>query len=437
MDIDSVELNNQGIMLAQKGNLVMARDKFMKTIELDPMFFEGYRNLGVINTQIGNYTDAKINLKKALLIKKDGEAYFQYGTACVLNKETKEGIEYYNMALSLGYDGAEALFYIGMAYEEIHDYLMALRYYRKAIIKDPIHADYQLKEINVLIRMKKFNDAENAINKLIDTNPELYEAYHVKNTFLISQKRIDEAKEQSRLAAERYPEDVELLMDYVNALILSEEYDIAQDLLANAKRLKYYKEFISEMMLLSIELLAKKNEIDKALTECDSFILSIRDTKLVNRVKYIKMNLLIAKHTYDSAYELAKEFSKNEDEKPYYFGSLYYLGFCLKEMGRVDESQIAFNEAISVYRMWTVLHPDSLDVYIYRAMCLIELGKYDSAMEMLEFVEGVNDEIAEINILKAEIYKSTGCKQLVKEDAERTYSLIQDFSHEIYDEEEK
>jgi len=55
----------------------------------------------------GKYEDAKNSYKKAILIEKNGALYFLYGNACFMNDEVHEGLEYYNLAISSGYDSDE------------------------------------------------------------------------------------------------------------------------------------------------------------------------------------------------------------------------------------------------------------------------------------------------------------------------------------------
>ena len=126
MNIEARDLNQQGIILAKSGNFEKAIDKFMKAIDIEPMLVDSYKNLGDLYLHLEKYEEAKSSLKKALLIEKNGEIYFQYGNACFMNDEPHEGLEYYNLALTSGYDNDEMLFFMGMAYEHLQDDKMAV-----------------------------------------------------------------------------------------------------------------------------------------------------------------------------------------------------------------------------------------------------------------------------------------------------------------------
>jgi tetratricopeptide (TPR) repeat protein len=84
----------------------------------------------------------------------------KYGNACFLNDEPHEGLEYYNLALSAGFDSDEMFFFMGMAYEHMNDDQMALRYVQKAISKNPSRPDYKVKKISILLRLDMIDEAK-------------------------------------------------------------------------------------------------------------------------------------------------------------------------------------------------------------------------------------------------------------------------------------
>ena len=73
--------------------------------------------------------------------------------------------------------------------------------------------------------------------------------------------------------------------------------------------------------------------------------------------------------------------------------------------------------------METLKKPAAVDIYLYRVMCLKDLEQYDKALELLEFIEGLSDKIAEVYTLRADIYKKMGRKSLADENLEKAYKL--------------
>ena len=240
--LKALDYNQQGIILLKAGNVETAKEKFNQAIEIDPMVMDSYKNLGDLYLKIGEYTEAKNYYKKALLIEKAGVVYFQYGNACFMNDEPHEGLEYYNLALSARFDNDEMFFFMGMAYEHMNDDKMALRYFQKAIFKNPSRPDYKVKKISVLLRLNLFDDAKTAVDELLLNDPELYDGYHMKTAILLEEKSFDEAVEFAKKASEKFPDDADLTYDYANALAMSKKYDESLQVLDNAKKMKYFEE---------------------------------------------------------------------------------------------------------------------------------------------------------------------------------------------------
>lgn len=211
--MNAKDLNQQGVMLFRTGNIDAAVDKYNKAIEIDPMTIESYMNLGNLYLRTEKYQEAKNYYKKALLIEKKGEVYFQYGNACFLNDEPHEGLEYYNLALSAGFDSDEMFFFMGMAYEHMNDDQMALRYVQKAISKNPSRPDYKVKKISILLRLDMIDEAKRGIDQLLLDDPELYDGYHMKIAVLLEEKQYDQAIEFAKKATERFPEDADLMYE--------------------------------------------------------------------------------------------------------------------------------------------------------------------------------------------------------------------------------
>ena len=56
------------------------------------------------------------------------------------------------------------------------------------------------------------------------------------------------------------------------------------------------------------------------------------------------------------------------------------------------------------YRMATLQKPEAFDGYLYRTMCLKENRQYEEALKLLEFIENMSDQIAEVHTIRADVY---------------------------------
>lgn len=428
--LEAQDCNQQGAILLKAGNIEAAREKFDKAIELDPMLMDSYKNYGDLYMALDQYQDAKNSYKKALLIEKNGLLYFLYGNACFMNDEMHEGLEHYNMAINEGYDDHEMMYFMGMAYEYMNDDNMALRFFQRASQKNPSKPDYMIKKIEVMIRMGMYEGANKETDILLTKAPELFDGYHIKTMLFFHDKKYEEAIHFSKAASERFPEDADLLYDYAKALSLSGQLDGALDVITRAKEMKYFEGSKRMFTMLEGQIHAEAQRYTEAKSCCEACVeLETADT-FDGEARFMLMNLYITENDFVHALEQAERIVGQDLEDMYYYAALYYRPLCHKKLGQDEEARKLYKEAGSIYRVATLKNPAAIDIYLYRAFCFKDLEEYDKAIEILDFITGLSDEIAEVHMLRADIYHIQGKDILEKEERERAYSLKPDLKPE-------
>lgn len=421
--LQAKDLDQQGVALFRAGNVEAALEKYQQAMDIEPMLADSYRNMGDLYLATEKYQDAKNYYKKALLIEKNGEIYFQYGNACFLNDEPHEGLEYYNLALSAGFDSDEMFFFMGMAYEHMNDDAMALRYIQKAIAKNPSRPDYKVKKISVLLRMNMMEEAKEAVEELLRNDPELYDGYHMKTAILLEEKKYPEAILCAKEAAERFPDDADLMYDYANATALSGAYEQALQIVSNAKQMKYFEDAKARFCFLESEICAELGNMDRAIEKCDECISLETEQDFFSDARFMRINLALAKNDFESALQHAEQFIEKGARDSYYYAALYFRPFCLSKLGKEEAAEKYYKEAISLYRMATLQNLEAFDAYLYRAMCLKEIRQYEETLKLLEFIENMSNQIAEVHTIRADVYKLTGKEGLAKEELEKAFQL--------------
>lgn len=421
--LEAQDLNQQGAMLLKSGNLEAARAKFDRAIEVDPMLMDSYKNYGDLYMSLQEYQNAKNSYKKAMLIEKSGLLHFLYGNACFMNDELHEGMESYNLAISEGFDSDEMMFFMGMAYEHMHDDNMALRYFQKAYVKNPSRPDYLVKKISALVRLGNYDSANESTDELLANAPEMFDGYHIKTQLLLHQEDYETAITFSKAASDKFPEDADLLYDYAKALSLSKRLDEAIKVIDAAKAMKYFADAERSFVLLEGQIYAELNNFDKAIECCNQCISLEGNEGFDGEARFMLMNLYLAEPNFEKALAQATEIVKNDAEDPYYYAALYYKPFCTRQLGNEEEARGLYKEANSIYRLTTLQNPGAIDVYLYRAMCLKDLEEYDKALEMLDFIAGLTDQIAEVHTIRADIYRIQGRKALSDEEMQKAYKI--------------
>lgn len=421
--LEAQDLNQQGMMLLKTGNLDAAKSKFDKAIEIDPMLMDSYKNSGDFYMAKEEYQNAKNSYKKAMLIEKNGLLHFLYGNACFMNDELHEGLEQYNMAISEGFDNDQMMFFMGMAYEHMQDDDMALRYFTKACVKNPSRADFLVKKIGTLVRLGMYEQADESTEELLLKAPEMYDGYHIKTLLLLHKESYEEAITFAKAASEKFPEDADLLYDYAKALSLGKKLDEALKVIQNAKEMKYFEEAKRQFVLLEGQICAEQNNFEKAKECCNECISLEVESGFDGEARFMLMNLHLAEPNYEKSLEQAVEIVKKDMEDLYYYAALYYKPFCNKQLGNEAEARKLYKEANAIYRLATLKNPAAIDIYLYRVMCLKDLEEYDKALEMLDFITGLSNEIAEVHTLRADIYTIQGRKSLADEELQKAYKI--------------
>lgn len=421
--IEALDLNQQAATLIKVGSLEQAKKRLDKAIEIEPMLVDNYRNYGDLYMAMQSYKEAKNFYKKAILVEKVPVLYFLCGNACFMADELHEGLDYYNQAITAGFDSDEMLFFMGMAYEHLNDDRMALRYFQKAAAQNPSRPDYLVKKISVLVRLDMLESAENEVEVLLRTAPELFDGYHMKTQLLIHGGHYAEAATFAKTATEKFPEDADLMYDYIHAVAMTKDFGKALKLLESAKQMKYFAESIRKFLLLEAQVAAESNNFDRAMNCCNECIATEDSDFFAAEARFMLMNLLLSKPDFESALAQANELISKDADDSFYHAALYYRPFCLKKIGKDEEAISAYKEANSIYRLATLKNPAAIDVYLYRAMCLKDMENYDKALEILDFILGLNTEVAEVYAIKADIYTALGRHAQAEEQKEKAYVL--------------
>lgn len=420
--LEAQDLNQQAFALIKAASFDKAKEKLNAAIDLEPMLMDSYKNYGDLYMGLQDYEQAKNMYKKALLIEKKGELYFLYGNACFMQDDVHNGLENYNLALSAGFDNEDMLFFMGMAYEHLNDDQMALRYFQKACNKNPSRPDFIIKKITTLVRLDMLDSAENCVDDLIKCDPELFDGYHIKTKLLLNREAVDEAVEFSKMASEKFPEDVDLLFDYVRSLTLKGNVQEAKKLIENAKQMKYFEESKRSFLFLEAQIAADNQNIEEAISLCKECI-SIENDDFDSEARFMLMNMYLTYPKYEEALRVAIELIDDDSEDLFYYAALYYRAFCLKQLEKIEEAKVMYKEANSIYRLATLKNPAAVDIYLYRAMCLKDMEEYEKALDILDFINELTDEVAEVYTLRADIYRIQGNSVLSKEELEKAYAI--------------
>lgn len=271
--------------------------------------------------------------------------------------------------------------------------------------------------------MENLESAKEATDDLLVKAPEMFDGYHIKTQLYLYEKKYEDAIAFSKYASEKFPEDSDLLYDHAKALSLGKRFDDAIKTIEQAKQMKYFADSKRNFTLLEGQIFAELNNFEKAIACCEECIALESENGFDGEARFMLMNLYLAEQNHEKSLVQADEIVKNDAKDSYYFAALYYKPFCTKQLGKLEEANRLYKEANSIYRLETLKNPAAIDVYLYRAMCLKDMEEYEKAMELLDFISGLNIQLAEIHTLRADIYRAQGRQALVEEELQKAFAI--------------
>lgn len=173
-----------------------AIEAYNKGLELLPSS-EGYLNLGIVYSALGQYREAIEAYRKAIsLDNNNAQAHSSLGSACYFSGLYQEAVEAYEKALHLDFTNFDDYSNLGMVYGLIGNSQKAMENLEKAIsIKSDFPQAYNNLGIEY-VRSEEYEKAEKSFKRALEVDPDFSDAYI--NLF-ITYQRWDKEEEVDKL----------------------------------------------------------------------------------------------------------------------------------------------------------------------------------------------------------------------------------------------
>lgn len=415
------EYNNQGLILYSQDKYDEALVFFNKAIAEDNHYIDSYINAAQVYIMRDEFDDAIKFLNKAMLLdKKCAVVYFHLGNIELLKGNSEEAKELYNKSISLGYDNTQIYINLASDAEEKGNFDSALSYYNKVIALDKFNAFAKARKIEINVALKRIPEALKACDDLIETNPDTFEGYHYKFALLTDTGKYGEAEKILERAITLFPDDEAFFYDKARLLQIQGKNQEALDLLE--EKVSINEDNKSSLISFKGQLLLSLERVDEAKRIFEAEYSSSEDSEIA----YFLTSIYMAQKEYEKAVDCATRVIESDNKDNYYYAALYYKAVALKKLNKEAEANEAFKNALLIFRAATSRQPGQIQLYFYRAICHKEIGELDKASELIEFVIGVDSEIAEAHLIKSEILKEQGNESEAEKERELAYSINPD-----------
>lgn len=404
----------------QQGKVLFSIEKYDKAIEMykkaenkDPMFLDTYFNLGEAYVMLDKYDKAKESFNKVLLIdKKNAITYFHLGNVEFLLDNNDMGREYYAKAINNGYNDAQLYVNLANLAEEDGNDEEAIKNYNKAILRDKFRADAKLRKAMIYICDKKYQEALQTLDNMIEFNPEVFEGHHYKILVNIEMGNYLEAENTLKKSMALFPDDDGFILDKVTLLEKQGKYDEALDIIET----RYNNTEDRTILLEKAEILLAKDRINESVLLYEK--VKEAEESFDDETRFYLINIYLNTDKVSKALDYSKEIIANGDQNSFYFAAVYYRALCLGRLGKTVESKVSYEEAVKIFRFASSANPGMLDIVVYRAICYKELKNYDKAFEMVNYLLAINENMGEVYLIRAELYQELN--EIDKAEADRS-----------------
>ena len=426
--MDNIEINE----LMSRSEMLISQHKYEEAVQLlskaealNRMNADVYMKKGICFANLEKYEEAKSQFEKVLKIDRtNGLAYFHLGSVSILLEDYDAGYEYYAKAKENGYDDIQLYLSLAMLNEERGRKETALINYNQALKKDALRADVRIRRVRLLLELERFDEAIRELDRLMVTNPEVSLAYHIKYQVQEQQKDFENAEKTIDEAIDLFPDDPTFPLDKAALFVDRNMFSEAETVLEQITGKFSNDEVTRRVYLLKGKIYSAQQKTDDMVSVFEgAMAISEGRNDFDEETAFMLATSYAARQKNEKALELyEKIFEKSEGGLKEF--ARYFIPLCLKLLGREEEAEEKYREAISSYRSSSIEMPGNVTADVFRAMCLRDIGETDKAMELVEYLESVADNHPEVHRLKASILELTGDSEGAKAELELSDKLL-------------
>jgi len=208
--IDWREKFEQAVAMHRQGHLSDAKHAYVEILEIFPDNFDVLHLCGVVEYQVGRFSEAADLIGKAIAKDPDqAPAYSNLGLVLLNLGRVQDALGNFDRALILQPEYAEALFNRGNAYRQLGRFQEALDSYARATESRPAYLEAMNNEGLVLVDLNRSAEALSCFEKALQIAPDSADALANRAATLCGLNRNEEALADLEKLVALYPERAE------------------------------------------------------------------------------------------------------------------------------------------------------------------------------------------------------------------------------------
>ncbi|GHU75009.1 peptide transporter [Clostridia bacterium] len=401
------EYNQQGKALLAMGKPIKALEYFRRAEKENPQYRPTYMNLGDILIRLDQFDDAKKAYEKALLLnRKDPEVMFHLGNVAFLTGDNETGRAQYAKAITLGYDGPDLFMNQGYLAAEEGRYDEAVDLFNKAIARDQFHHEAWMGKTKAYLNTGKTTEALKSLSSMLQLMPQSFEGHQLHVMTYLQLGKYIEADKAIKFAQRMFPDEVRFKLDN---LLLLEAQGKAQDAL-NYLDEHFKDDNETEAILLERGRILSgfPNRLDEA-AECFERAQGMPDPELSREASFSLMLLSMQRQDARKALVCCDMLLENQTySDTFAVTALYMKGFLYGKLEDTQARLTAYQDAIEKLRLMCGKEPGRTELYLLRGFCYRDIGAFDQALDMAQFLLDAKPDFAEALFLRASVNKEKG-----------------------------
>ena len=407
-----------------------------KALEEDKMCFDAWVLKGIALADSEAYEEAKGCFQKGIMIDKKAPApHYHLSVVHFIEGNVEEGIKASNQAIELGYDEQDIYFNLGLVYESEGDDDKAIRNYNKAIKKDELNPYPHLRKAMVYLNSAQYAAGLEALEALRKNCPDCYEGYHYAAAAYLAMGDANGADELLKSAEDMFHEDVDIVIDRIKVLVALNKSQEALDKIENIMSAVENEEQNKELLIAKAKIVGLEERYDETISLLEESLKLVKDESLDAEAHYLLINAYLMREDYEKVKVHALELSELPDTNTYALGAQYYVAMAEARL-HPENMQDVYKKAIFYYRSLTLQNPNRVEAYLFRAVCYKEMGDYEKAMEMVNYVTNFTTDIPGLDVIKASILDYMGKKDDAKNLLEGAAAKGEDVAQIMLDNQE-
>ena len=188
--------NIKGAILFKQQNYELAKNEFLKSIDLDEKFLDPHKNLFNLNIKLKDYKSAIVNGENVIKLDstKSPLPYFNLALAYDFNNDFKKAIELYKIVEASNFNEKKILFNnLAKCYFSDRNISESINYYHKALEFDKNDKLIINNLLNLYLRIGNIEEAENYYNRAKEIDHNYIEFKFNKSEYLILKEKTEEA----------------------------------------------------------------------------------------------------------------------------------------------------------------------------------------------------------------------------------------------------